>query len=340
VPFFNNGSGVGSQGNGSTTTAVLSSIIAGNVGAAGGTGSDINFVDAPFTNSFQSQGYNVIGTGNALAAFTGAGDKTGITAPLLGPLANNGGPTRTHALLAGSPAVNAGSPSFNPTTYTPPLTTDQRGTGFPRVMGGRIDAGAFESALSAFSADFDLDGDVDGRDFLAWQRGVGINAGATKAQGDANGDGRVNSADLTLLKAQFGGVSSEAAMAPLAVSGGDETPPAVFAPTSLAAVIETPAAPPASTSASDSPTSASPSGVGYVAGAGVPGAARAARPSYRPPVERRAAVDAVYAAHGAAKTAAATAQATAAEFSIGSDATADEATGEDAVFALLGDGLL
>ena len=54
------------------------------------------------------------------------------------------------------------------------------------------------------SADFDSDGDADGTDFLAWQRGFGIAAGALKSQGDANADGAVNAADLTLWKAQFG----------------------------------------------------------------------------------------------------------------------------------------
>ena len=58
--------------------------------------------------------------------------------PLLGPLANNGGPTQTHKLLAGSPAIQAGDPSF----VGP--TTDQRGAGFERVLFGRIDMGAIE----------------------------------------------------------------------------------------------------------------------------------------------------------------------------------------------------
>lgn len=56
--------------------------------------------------------------------------------PLLGPLAENGGPTLTHALLAGSPAINRGS---NPT----PQSFDQRGLGFVRAV-GRTDIGAFE----------------------------------------------------------------------------------------------------------------------------------------------------------------------------------------------------
>ncbi len=67
------------------------------------------------------------------------------TNPMLGPLQNNGGPTMTHALLRNSPAINAGDPSFNPYLLNPPLIYDQRGTGFPRVVNGRIDIGAYEA---------------------------------------------------------------------------------------------------------------------------------------------------------------------------------------------------
>ena len=71
------------------------------------------------TNSFESHGYNLIGTGNvfddgnqnALDAFDQPGDQTGIANPSLGPLANNGGSTQTHALLADSPAKNTGDPA-------------------------------------------------------------------------------------------------------------------------------------------------------------------------------------------------------------------------------------
>jgi hypothetical protein len=53
-------------------------------------------------------------------------------------------------------------------------------------------------------ADFDGDGNVDGRDFLAWQRGFGLTSGALPEQGDANGDGAVNAADLDFWSAQYG----------------------------------------------------------------------------------------------------------------------------------------
>jgi hypothetical protein len=60
--------------------------------------------------------------------------------PMLAPLTNNGGPTRTHALLSTSPAIDRGS---NDSV----LPYDQRGPGFPRVVGIRADIGAFESHL-------------------------------------------------------------------------------------------------------------------------------------------------------------------------------------------------
>ncbi len=58
--------------------------------------------------------------------------------PLLGPLANNGGPTLTHLPLPGSPVIDAG----NPAIPSPP-PTDQRG--FPRIAGTAIDLGSVEA---------------------------------------------------------------------------------------------------------------------------------------------------------------------------------------------------
>jgi CSLREA domain-containing protein len=59
-------------------------------------------------------------------------------------LTDNGGSTLTHALIPGSPAIDAGDPSFDPDAFDPPLAYDQRGEGFPRVHGGGVDIGAFE----------------------------------------------------------------------------------------------------------------------------------------------------------------------------------------------------
>lgn len=58
------------------------------------------------------------------------------------------------------------------------------------------------------SADFDEDGDIDGSDFFAWQRGAGMLLNASHANGDADGDGDVDSDDLALFNAAFvGGVT-------------------------------------------------------------------------------------------------------------------------------------
>ena len=60
------------------------------------------------------------------------------TNPDLGPLADNGGPTFTHALLAGSPAIDTASDDC------PPPITDQRGV--TRPQGPACDIGAYELA--------------------------------------------------------------------------------------------------------------------------------------------------------------------------------------------------
>lgn len=84
-----------------------------------------------------SNGYNV-SSDDGGGFLNGPGDQIN-TDPILGPLQDNGGPTFTHALLPGSPALNAGDPNF-----TPPPYYDQRGPGFDRVKNGRLDVGSYE----------------------------------------------------------------------------------------------------------------------------------------------------------------------------------------------------
>ena len=101
--------------------------IGGTVLNAGGSGANI------FNNSgtVTSLGYN-LSSDDGGGFLTGPGDQIN-TNPMLGLLQNNGGPTFTHALLVGSPAIDSGRPEF-----------DQRGPEFNRVVNGRIDIGAFE----------------------------------------------------------------------------------------------------------------------------------------------------------------------------------------------------
>jgi len=207
VRFLGKGGGVASYSDGDVLTRVYSSIIAGNLTSEdpANPNSDVDAPGISNQNSFVSLGYNVIGTGLPLAldAFNQIGDQPNITDPKLGILLVNGGLTSTHRLLQNSPAVNAGNPADLPGSGNVPAN-DQRGTGFTRLLGGRIDVGAIESPFAPeLSADFDSDGDVDGADFLAWQRGFGTLA-AVKSDGDANDDSNVNSVDLGMWESSFG----------------------------------------------------------------------------------------------------------------------------------------
>lgn len=82
-----------------------------------------------------SQGYNL--DSGASCKLTGNTDLSGKD-PLLGPLTDNGGPTQTHALRQGSPALDA-IPADICT-----IKNDQRGKDRPSPAGGKCDIGAFE----------------------------------------------------------------------------------------------------------------------------------------------------------------------------------------------------
>ncbi|MCH8042402.1 MAG: right-handed parallel beta-helix repeat-containing protein [Planctomycetes bacterium] len=128
---------------------------------------------SPETRDFGGAGfeanYSLIGVAASLLLDGGAGNVIDDN-PRLGRLANNGGPTKTHALLPGSPAIDAGDPNF-----APPPQFDQRGAPFDRVVNGRIDIGAYEFGAS-HPADLTGDGFVDFEDLTvllaAWNQNV------------------------------------------------------------------------------------------------------------------------------------------------------------------------
>jgi predicted outer membrane repeat protein/parallel beta-helix repeat protein len=131
----NAGSGGGIRLTAGTLT-LRSVIVAGNTAA--GVANDVSGTAAGASD------FNLIGVDTNLAGITNGTNSNQIgTAgtpinPLLGPLQNNGGLTQTRLLLTGSPAIGAGS---NPSA----LSTDQRGTGFPRLVDSAVDIGAVEA---------------------------------------------------------------------------------------------------------------------------------------------------------------------------------------------------
>ncbi|MEQ8211053.1 MAG: FG-GAP-like repeat-containing protein [Lacipirellulaceae bacterium] len=85
----------------------------------------------------------------------------------------------------------------------------------PLPLGG-VGTGNGDATGQVFTlpaGDFDTDDDVDGFDFLTWQRGFGVTSGATVADGDANNDGAVNGFDLALWKTNYGQTQSIVAAA-------------------------------------------------------------------------------------------------------------------------------
>jgi hypothetical protein len=138
-------SGAGVEINNSTISG-NSATVGGGISAGGNVaiGNTVlnNNSGANIDGTVTSHGYNISsddGGGN----LHGPGDQIN-TDPMLGPLQDNGGPTFTHALLPGSPAIDRGDPNF-----TPPPFQDQRAARFRRVFNGRIDISSFETRSRA-----------------------------------------------------------------------------------------------------------------------------------------------------------------------------------------------
>jgi phospholipase C len=167
--IYNLGSSSQRRSNGSATLQILNSTLSGNSSSnalhGGGIyisgcsegcatleiGSTILHTGISGRNIFSSGG-TVTSDGYNLCSDDGSGFLTAAsdllrTEPLLGPLEDNGGPTFTHALFGGSPAIDAGA-NLSATT------TDQRGAGFARsidqpsaldgIGSDHTDIGAFE----------------------------------------------------------------------------------------------------------------------------------------------------------------------------------------------------
>lgn len=120
---------------GAVTITAGNSIISGNPGTNGdvylGAQASLTVQNSLLASALQT---TYAGNGNVFS-----------DAPGLAALANNNGPTQTMALLAGSPAIDAGNNALISTS----ITTDQRGAGYERIVNGTVDIGAFEFGAGA-----------------------------------------------------------------------------------------------------------------------------------------------------------------------------------------------
>ena len=160
------------------------SIVAGNTDS--GTAPDL-FAGSALADDLIVE-HSLIGdtTGTGVSTTTGAGNILNQS-PLLAALADNGGPTQTHALLEGSAAIGVGNNAL-----AAGLLTDQRGE--TRIIDGVVDIGAFElqsptvasvirdeggvlvrpDQLATFAVTFDQDVNVNAGDLLVSNDTMGV----------------------------------------------------------------------------------------------------------------------------------------------------------------------
>lgn len=149
---FNTGSTVPSSSSNATapTLTLDSSIVANNAGDAGDVATDLATLPTFTVNATRSLIEKICPSPTCEITVAGSGNLLAID-PMVGPLAFNGGTTRTHALSSGSLAIDSGSNTLN-------LTTDQRGAAFARKIGSAADMGALEydpvGAGSTYARDY------------------------------------------------------------------------------------------------------------------------------------------------------------------------------------------
>jgi len=158
------------------TVTLNNTIVAGNT-LDGSTANDI----VKSSSATVSGSHNLIGdAGNAggltngtngnLVGVNGSGTRA-IATIINTTLANNGGPTKTHALASGSPAIDAGDSNLAKDANQQPLTTDQRGAPFARVFGSSVDIGACE-AQNAFVVNTTVDSDNPGQGLVSLREAI------------------------------------------------------------------------------------------------------------------------------------------------------------------------
>ncbi len=195
------GTGGGLNHDSTGTVTLTSTLVVTNFSGTGLTDDDVS---GDVTGTF-----NLVGVGTGMTGLTDGTDNNQVGTssspidPNLGALEDNGGPTKTQALLPISPAINAG-------TSAQALTTDQRGGDFVRSFGGGTDIGAYElqsqagdgkdilvtaptsdssstvQVVNAFTNDLPPQLSIDPYDGATFAGGVNV------AVGDVNKDGTPN----------------------------------------------------------------------------------------------------------------------------------------------------
>ena len=219
------------RGDNDEVLTIRNSIIAGN--SDNGTAPDFEAPDNPSINLVVSNSLIGDNTSTTLvAAAVGSPDANGnlvgttssLIDPLLGPLQDNGGPTQTHALLAGSPAIDAGDNALAVDANGDPLINDQRGSGFDRIFDGTVDIGALESGAPTFlPGDVDQNGMVNFLDINPFIEVLASNS--FQAEADANQDGVVNFLDINPF---IGLLSSQRSLTTAQFFAAAKTPPCLL----------------------------------------------------------------------------------------------------------------
>jgi cysteine-rich repeat protein len=166
---------------------IANTIVAGNT--------DLDSPAPDCAGPIMSLGHNIIGDPAGCTDFAAAGgDLIGVD-PDLEPLADNGGPTPTHSLRAGSPALDAGDPAAPDSDPAACPSTDQRNVGRPR--GTACDIGAFEATFECGNGVLDAgeacdDGNLSAGDCCSPLCTI------EPLAGDCNGDGAVSVDELIL----------------------------------------------------------------------------------------------------------------------------------------------
>jgi len=207
-----NGGGIYNSG---TLTATNCTLSGGLVGDDGGGIDNVNGGTATLNNTIvagnnfaggdsdvqgaltASSSYNLIGVGAGMTGIANGvnGNQVGTTTnpinPLLGPLASNGGPTQTMALLPDSPAIDHGSNALIPDG----VTTDQRG--YIRIVNAVVDIGAYEFGAAPLGTPSIVNSTQDDVDFTSA-------AALTLRQAVSLADATTGGASITFSSALLG----------------------------------------------------------------------------------------------------------------------------------------